>query len=199
MSLCERPLARPAALPAAHDLIFNFSLRSKGKDPMKKLIVLGLGLFSFTISSRAQSADVSVGYSYFRLGNSGGLNQNGISGSVAFNPNRWLGIVGDFGGYHASPAGVSNDTYTFLFGPRVTLRNPTNITPFAQALVGGSRLTIGGGGGSSNHFAFSVGGGVDIGLLPHLALRPQVDYVGLRSSGTTLNCTRVSVGFVIHF
>ena len=147
---------------------------------MKKLIVLGLGLFFFTISSRAQSADVSVGYSYFRLGNSGGLNQNGISGSVAFNPNHFLGIVGDFGAYHASPGGISFNTYTYLFGPRLTLHNPTNFNPFAQALVGGSRLSPGGGIPSSNQFAFSVGGGVDIGLLPHLALRPQVDYVGLR-------------------
>ena len=166
---------------------------------MKKLMVLGLGLFCFSSSSRAQSVDASVSYSYFRLGGSNGLNQNGVSGSVAFNPYRWLGIVGDFGGYHASPAGVSLNTYTFLFGPRITARNPTKINPFAQALFGGSRLTAGNGGGSSNQFAFSLGGGVDIGLLPHLALRPQLDYVGLRNSGQTTNCTRVSVGFVVHF
>jgi hypothetical protein len=164
---------------------------------MKKLIVLGLAMFFFAIPSRAQSADVSVGYSYFRLGGSGGLNQNGVSGSVAYNPNRWLGIVGDVGGYHASPGGVSFNTYTFLFGPRLTVRNPTKINPFLQALAGGSRLTAGG--GSSNQFAYSVGGGVDIGLLPHLALRPQLDYVGLRNSGATANCTRVSLSFVVHF
>lgn len=168
---------------------------------MKKLILLGLGLFFFAIPSRAQSFDASVGYSYFRLGGSGGLNQNGISGSLAYNPNRWLGLVGDFGGYHGSPSGASLNTYTFLFGPRITVRNPTKVNPFAQALFGGSRLTAGYGGqsGSSNQFAFSVGGGVDIGLLPHLALRPQLDYVGLRNSGNTANCTRVSLGFVVHF
>src|SRR5258707_7463377 len=82
---------------------------------MKKLILLGLGLFLFAASSRAQSVDVSAGYSYFRLGGSGGLNQNGFSGSVAYNPNHWLGVVGDFGGYHASPARVSLNTYTYLF------------------------------------------------------------------------------------
>jgi opacity protein-like surface antigen len=166
---------------------------------MKKLIFLSLGLFFSAISSRAQSVDVSVGYSYFRLGGSGGINQNGISGSLAYNPNRWLGIVGDFGGYHASPGGVSLNTYTYLFGPRLSLRNPSKVTPFAQALLGGSRLTVGSGGGSSNQFAYSVGGGVDLGLLPHLALRPQLDYVGLDTPGQRANCTRVSVGFVIHF
>jgi opacity protein-like surface antigen len=166
---------------------------------MKKLILLGLTMFFFAFPSRAQSFDASIGYSYFRLGGSGGINQNGVSGSLAYNTNRWLGIVGDFGGYHASPGGVSLNTYTFLFGPRLSLRNPSNFTPFAQALLGGSRVTVGGGGGSSNQFAYSVGGGVDIGLLPHLAFRPQLDYIGLNTPGSHTNCTRVSAGFVIHF
>jgi hypothetical protein len=168
-------------------------------NPMKKLILLGLGLFCFAIPSRAQSVDASLSYSYFRLGGSGGVNQNGVSGSIAYNPNRWLGIVGDFGGYHASPGGTSLNTYTYLFGPRLTLRNPTKINPFVQALFGGSRVAVGGGLGSSNQFAYSAGGGVDIGLLPHLALRPQVDYVGLDTPGSRTNCTRISVGFVVHF
>src|SRR6266481_1970065 len=117
------------------------------------------------------SALLSGGYSYFRLGGSGGLNANGLSGSVAYNPNHWLGVVADVGGYHASPSGVSVNTYTYMFGPRLSLRNPSSITPFVQALLGGSRITVDSG-GSSNQFAYSVGGGVDLRVLPHLALRP---------------------------
>ena len=166
---------------------------------MKKLIIQFLVLSVFAIPSRAQSVDVSVGYSYLRLGGSNGLNQNGVSGSVAYNLHDWLGIVGDFGGYHASPSGVSVNTYTYLFGPRLTLRNPTKFNPFGQVLLGGSRITVGSGGGSSNQFAYSLGGGVDIGLLPHLAFRPQVDYVGLNTSPSHTNCTRVSAGLVVHF
>jgi hypothetical protein len=166
---------------------------------MKKLIFLFVALLVFTMPSRAQSFDASVSYSYFRLGNSGGINQNGVSGSLDYNFNRFLGVVGDFGGYHASPGGVSLNTYTYLFGPRLTLRNPTNIRPFAQALLGGSRVTVGSGGGSSNQFAYSIGGGVDFGLLPHLAFRPQIDYVGLNTAGGQTNCTRISAGFVVHF
>lgn len=169
-------------------------------NPMKKLILLGLGLFFFAIPSRAQSSfDASVGYSYFRLGSSGGFNQNGISGSLAYKPIPYLGIVGDFGGYHASPGGVSLNTYTFLFGPRIIVHNPTKVTPFIQFLAGGGHQTLGGGGGSNNTFAYSVGGGVDLGVLPHLGIRPQLDYVGLHNSGGTANCTRVSVSAVIHF
>ena len=166
---------------------------------MKKLIILFLVLSVFAIPSRAQSVDASLSYSYFRLGGSGGVNQNGVSGSVAYNAYNWLGIVGDFGVYHASPLGVSLNTYTYLFGPRVTLRNPSKFNPFAQALFGGSRLTTGSGGPTFNQFAYSIGGGVDIGLLPHLAFRAQVDYVGLNTTGSRTNCTRVSAGFVVHF
>ncbi|PYT88487.1 MAG: hypothetical protein DMG36_24005 [Acidobacteria bacterium] len=164
---------------------------------MKKLLFLALGLILFALPLHAQSVDVSGSYSYFRLGNSNGINQNGVSGSIAFNPNRWFGIAGDFGAYHASPGGVSLNTYTYMFGPRLTFRNPTRINPFVQGLVGGSRLS--GGGLSSNQLAFSVGGGVDIGILPRIYLRPQVDYVGLHNSGQTLNCTRASLGVAIHF
>lgn len=166
---------------------------------MKKLILLGLGLFFFAVSTRAQSVDAGIGYSYLRIGGSDGLNQNGVSGSVAYNPNRWLGVVADVGGYHASPSGVSVNTYTYLFGPRFSLRNPSHLTPFVQGLVGGSRITVGSGGGSSDQFAYSLGGGVDFGLLPHLAFRPQVDYIGLNTPGSHTNCTRISAGLVVHF
>src|ERR1700719_2531800 len=113
---------------------------------MKRLLILSLGLLLFAVPSRAQSsADASIGYSYFRLGNSNGINQNGVSGSIAYKPIPFLGLVGDFGGYHASPGGVSLNTYTFLFGPRINFRNPTKITPFAQFLAGAAHLTAGGG------------------------------------------------------
>lgn len=164
---------------------------------MKKLAFLALGLVLFAIPSHAQSADASIGYSYFRLGNSNGFNQNGVSGSVAVY-HHWFGLAGDFGVYHASPAGASTNTYTFLAGPRLMARNPTKINPFVQALVGGSRLTASGF-ASVTDFAFSVGGGVDLGFFPHLALRPQVDYIGIRDSGQTTNCTRASVALAIHF
>lgn len=169
---------------------------------MKRLLLLSLGLLFWAIPSRAQgSVDASVGYSYFHLGGGADLNQNGVSGSIAYNPIPFMGAVADIGGYHASPGGVSVNTYTFLFGPRVSLHNPTNITPFAQFLVGDARISVGSGGGSTNNFAYSVGGGVDFKVLPHLALRPQVDYIGIHNynSGGTANCPRISISAVVHF
>jgi hypothetical protein len=172
---------------------------SKGSIPMKRLLFLSMGLFLFAVPSHAQSsADASIGYSYFRLGNSGGINQNGVSGSISYNPIPFVGLVGDFGGYHASPGGVSLNTYTFLFGPRIIMHNPTKVTPFVQFLAGAAHLTAGGG-GSATDFSFSVGGGADVRVLPHLSVRPQLDYVGIRDSGNTTNCTRVSLSAVVHF
>lgn len=170
---------------------------------MKRMLFLGLGLslglLLFAGTSRAQgSFDASVGYSYFHLGGGADLSQNGVSGSIAYKPIPFMGVVGDFGGYHASPGGVSVNTYTFLFGPRIIFRNPTRITPFAQFLVGAAHLTASGA-PSVTDFSYSFGGGVDLPLLPHLALRPQVDYVGIRDSGNTAGCARVSVSAVVHF
>ena len=173
---------------------------------MKKIILFALMFGVFAGLSQAQSVphgDASIGYSYFRMGGSGGLNQNGVSGSVAFNANQWLGVVADIGGYHGSPAGASVNTYTFLFGPRFSYRSAGRIVPFAQTLFGGSHLTAAAGGfsGSSSPFAWSLGGGVDLPITARdtIALRPQVDYVGLHANGATTNCTRISVGLVFRF
>jgi hypothetical protein len=164
---------------------------------MKKLILVGLGLFLFAIPSRAQKADASIGYSFFHLGSTPSQNQNGVSGSVAYYPYNWLGGVADFGGYHSTLLGTSINTFTYMFGPRLILRNPSKINPFGQVLFGGSRISAAG--GSVNQFAYSIGGGADIGILPKLAFRPQVDYVGLNTSGGQTKCVRVTVALAIHF
>lgn len=167
---------------------------------MKRLLLFSLGFFLLAIPSRAQSSfDASFGYSYFRLRGGTDINQNGVSGSVAYNPIPFMGAVGDFGYYHGTLGGASLNTYTYLFGPRVNFRNPTKVLPFAQFLFGGAHQTFLG--ATANNFAYSVGGGVDLGVLPHLAIRPQLDYIGIHnySPGGTANNTRVSVSAVVHF
>lgn len=164
---------------------------------MKKLALLALGLVLFAIPSRAQSADASLGYSYFRLSSSGvTINQNGVSGSFAVY-HHWLGVAGDVGFYHGSPAGISLNTSSFLFGPRLMLKNPSKINPFVQGMVGGVHGSFSGASGTD--LAFSAGVGVDLPIFPFFALRPQVDYVGIRDSGQTFNATRVSAAVVFHF
>ncbi len=171
---------------------------------MRKMILLaGMILFAAAIS-RAQEtpgAEVSASYSYLRFGVNNGVNQNGASVSVAGNFNHWLGLAADVGGYHKSQAGATFNTYTFMGGPRFSYRKADHVVPFAQVLFGGARGTLGGafGSGSNNGFAYSAGGGVDLGLTRHLALRPQLDYIGMRFSGNNVNTVRGSFGIVIRF
>ena len=163
------------------------------------LLVLGLSLMAIPSRAQTPAAEVSVGYSYFRLGGSNGVNLNGGSGSLAYNFNNWVGGVADFGVYRASTLG--ENAYSFLFGPRFSYREKSHITPFAQALLGGAYLTtsFAGVSGSTTPFAWSFGGGVDYGLTDNISVRPQVDYIGLRANVTTTNCVRVSGGVVFRF
>jgi len=172
---------------------------------MRKLVFLALGFLILSVSlARAQeppAADLAVGYSYFREGFNDGVNANG--GTLAFTgyANRWLGITGDFGVYHASPFGISANTYTYLVGPRVARRSSERVAPFAQALLGGAHLTAGAGGisGSANGFAWSAGGGIDPGPSRRIAFRPQFDYIGIHTGGGTINTARASASIVFRF
>jgi hypothetical protein len=164
------------------------------------LLVLALTVLAGSISAQdVPKAELSMGYSYFRAGFSSGVNQQGGSVSAAVNANRWLGLLGDLGVYHASPFGSSLNTYTFLVGPRFSARNRSRITPFAQALIGGAHLTAGSSSGSVTPFAIGAGGGIDVQMTKHLALRPQLDYFALRSNGETLHSARGTIAMVFRF
>jgi hypothetical protein len=159
----------------------------------------------FALPSHAQTtpaADASVGYSLLRLTGSGGFNLNGVSGSISYNANEWFGLVGDLGYYHGSPSGVGFSATTYTFGPRFTYRSDSKVMPFVQALFGGSHFSAGYGGlsATSNPFAYSIGGGADLPISSNdrVGLRPQFDYVGFRSNGSTSNSVRFSVALVFH-
>lgn len=171
---------------------------------MRKLACIAVLMAAMPLAASAQqtpAADASIGYSFFRLGGSGGSNQNGVSGSMAYNLNNWLGVAADFGGYHSSPQGVGLTTFTYMFGPRLTYRSNSKVNPFAEVLFGGGHLKASAGGisASSNPFAYAFGGGADLNVSENISFRPQVDYVGLRSNGSTENCTRISAAVVFHF
>jgi outer membrane immunogenic protein len=169
---------------------------------MKKFMWVALAISLFVIPSQAQqvtpASDVSAGYSFLRVGGSNGVNMNGGTGSVAFNANDWLGFVGDFGFYHASPSGVGLSATTYQFGPRFSYRAGGKVVPFGEALFGGARLSSSG--IATNPFAYTMGGGADLqlGVSDKWSLRPEFEYVGMRQNGSTENCMRISVGIVFH-
>jgi len=178
--------------------------------------------------------ELFLGYSYFQglptyaVGNRM-VGLNGGSASMAFNLNRYLGLVADFAGFDdtrlnltgpgANPARVADSSgtaFTYLFGPRLSYRHYERITPFAQALFGGvhaSQVTLSNCTGSGctplpaqNAFAFTAGGGVDVKVQRHLAVRLlQAEYMMTRFADVTSgasngqNDLRLSSGLVFRF
>jgi hypothetical protein len=153
---------------------------------------------------------------------------NGGSASIAYNINRYLGIVADVGDYTNSKiqfTGAYNATIdvneanggvlSYLFGPRLSFRQHERFTPFVQALFGGVHasevdianctidcvlLPV------QNSFAMTAGGGLDIKIHRHFAVRLiQAEYMMTRfqnyDTGTTAmqNDMRLSSGIVFRF
>ena len=102
-------------------------------------------------------------------------NPRGIGGSVTYDFNRWLGISFDTSDYWGSgettvaktidDAGLNN----FSIGPKVTFRHH-RFSPFLEVLVGDHRLSPEAF-HSVNKLGVMFGGGVDLNLSRHFALR----------------------------
>jgi outer membrane immunogenic protein len=174
---------------------------------------------SFLLPAGAQSvpvAEAGLSYNYVHTnappGDCGCISLNGGSGSIAYNFSRSFSAVADLGAQHASniaPAGSDLTLTSYLFGPRYSLRNRTRFTPFGQVLLGGAHasgsLAPGNGGlsGGSNAFAMVAGGGLDIGLTHHIAIRAiEADYYMTRfNNGVNdrQNNLRLGAGLVFRF
>lgn len=134
-------------------------------------------------------------------------NGNGGGGQVEYNVNRWLGAVGDLGGFIATSSGngaFAGAGFTYLFGPRVNFRR-SKVAPFAQILFGGVRTTdgIAQSTGTENNFAMTAGGGIDFKVSKHVSVRPvQADYFLTKipdGLNNRQNNFRFSAGVVFRF
>lgn len=177
--------------------------------------------------------ELFLGYSYLRAVPTFAAGNrmvwlNGGSASLAFNFNRYLGLVGDFGAYtnsqmkftgaYTSTVDVNNANvaaFTYLFGPRLSFRKSDRITPFVQALFGAvhanqvvltnctfncTLLPV------EDAFAMTAGGGLDLRVHRHLAIRiVQAEYLMTRFTNYTTgkagtqNDMRLSTGLVFRF
>jgi hypothetical protein len=159
--------------------------------------------FGFSASAQDSKADAYVGFQYTRVSGSVIPNLTGGVGQFAFYPSKWLGVVGEVSGA-ADTDGRGSAMYAYMGGPRATLRHG-RIQPYAQVLIGGSHLSNSGvqqgsGPASANSFAAAVGGGVDLKIVHHFAIRLiQVDYLFTHFTGATQNNLRLSSGFVFRF
>lgn len=176
---------------------------------MKKLFLV----VALTVSSLpAMAADVDVfgGYSL--------LNADSLTGSGRDTMNGWqtsasayftgrLGVAADLGGHYKTysdlgvPASVSVSSFEYLFGPQIKLP-VKKLTPFAHVLFGGLHQSADAGilgNGSANGFMMGIGGGVDLDVHQHVAIRlVQVDWLPARIDGDWAT-DAVRLGFGVVF
>ena len=148
------------------------------------------------------------GFAFARMDGGSGYsstNFNGALGSFGYNFKSWLQLVGDSSYNFVTVSGTKNVLYGNHYGVRYFYRRPNrfHITPFAEALIGGSRAdsTISGSPTTSeNCISYKVGGGIDYRPSRHWEIRLfDVDYYRT-SFGTDLHQTNywASAGVVLR-
>ncbi|MGA9668938.1 MAG: OmpA family protein [Terracidiphilus sp.] len=238
-SLFASEPAKPSAIAAKDEKVVDSNV-ALVSDPVAALPAAPMPMaseaaatpYSRGLNNITPRVEWFMGYSYLRavpeLAEGNRLvDLNGGSTSLAFNFNRYFGIVGDFGGFNDSRllltgGNLSQDrqidkgtVFTLLAGPRLSFRNFDRITPFVQVLAGGTRaseITLS---GCTNNcqllpkeyaFAMTAGGGLDLNIHHHIALRlVQAEYLMTRFSDFntgftgTQNDMRLSTGLVFRF
>jgi hypothetical protein len=135
----------------------------------------------------------------------------GGSGTFVYNFNKVFSAVADLGGYHnASDTNFNPTTFTYLFGPRLSLRK-SGFTPYVQTLFGGATQWTSfvdpatGLNAAHSGFAAAFGGGLDVRVSDHIIVKPvQVEYLMTQvtnpwSVAGTQNNLRYSAGVVLAF
>ncbi len=181
-------------------------------------VVVLIAVFGIALTAKAQDEtpklELYAGYDYVRFNvnakvagflPSQSFNANGGGGQLEYNPNSWLGIVGDMSGYAVmgSNSQLEAGAFSYLLGPRINLGHG-KFTPFTQVLLGGMWATTGiGGGPSASHFAMTAGGGVDFKVARRIAIRlAQAEYFMTRFPDGLNNRQdnfRFSTGIVFRF
>src|SRR5713226_8083528 len=162
-----------------------------------------------SLRKRAPLLELYGGYTFARLVAGAGTasNLNGAMGAFGWNVKPWLQIVGDSSYNVVTISGTKNVLYGNHFGPRYVhrSRNRWGLTPFVEALVGGSRADTSVAGSSAyntsaNCISYKAGGGIDVHPSRHIDIRLfDVDYYRT-AFGTNLHQNNywASTGIVIR-
>ena len=135
---------------------------------------------------------------YSRLGTEGGVGLNGLNIAFSYNFIDWLGLVVDSSDYYTDILGIDVSVHSLHFGPQFAFRF-NRVTPFVRPLVGFSIIKAGllGVTDSITGFSFGFGGGLDVKVANHVAIRAvQFDYVNIRVGGFGSDNARLSLGVV---
>ena len=153
---------------------------------------------------------IAIGYQYNRdnlLGSP--FDTHGVNVSVARSFGRWFGIEGQVGvgflgktGQTTTPPNLDVKSVFVGAGPRLTYRNRSRYEPWVHVVVGLEHYRFSqtaGLLGSNNALAGAAGGGVDVYLTTHLAIRAEVDAVGSRFFSANQRSFQIVGGLVYGF
>lgn len=171
-------------------------------------------------TSGHQEVDLAVTYTvqHSNLVSNPTFWQQGGSVELSSQTYRGFGIAANIAGTNVGDAANSGTGLTMVtatFGPRYTWYRPTgtgrkrSLAIFGQGLIGEAHgfnsyfPTAAGSLTDYNSFALQVGGGVDIGLSRHFAVRAfQADWLRTQFPNSTTNIQntfRVATGIVLRF
>lgn len=173
-------------------------------------------LFAPAALAQDYKLEAGVDYNYVRAngppGGCGCFSMNGGNVWVGYHLTDSFSVVAEFSGQHAGNINGSGEDLTlfsYLFGPRYTLRKSERWLPFGQVLLGGAHASGSfepspeGGSGSFNSFSAVAGGGLDIAATRHVAIRAiEADYYLTRfpnGVNSHQNNLRISAGLVLRF
>jgi hypothetical protein len=187
------------------------------------ILTIGMGWISASAQQvetapRYAPLEISFDYSYARSnaapGQCGCFNMTGGSSEVAVHAFRGLSVVADLTGERATSIGPTDgddlSLVVFTVGPRFSHRFAGGkFTPFVQGLVGVAHgfdgLFPGSNGslfGAASARAVMAGGGLDLTINRHLAIRAiQADYLRTQlpnGQGSEQNLLRAGAGIVLR-
>ena len=152
----------------------------------------------------------AVGYQYNRdnlLGSP--FNTHGANFSVARYFGKWFGVEAQVGvgflgktGQTTTPPNLDAKSLFAGVGPRLVYRNRSRYEPWVHLVVGLEHYRFSqtaGLLGSNTALAGLVGGGLDVYVRPHVAVRVEVDPVGSRFFSTNQRSFQVVGGLVFGF
>jgi hypothetical protein len=165
-------------------------------------------------SSESEHVDdpwqLAAGYQYNRdnlLGSP--FNTHGVNFSVARYFGRWIGVEAQLGvgflgttGQTTTPPNLGAKSLFIGGGPRFAYRNRSRYEPWVHVVVGMEHYRFNqtaGLLGSNNALAGNGGGGLDIFLKPHIAIRAEGDVIGSRFFSTNQRSFQIVGGLVLGF
>jgi hypothetical protein len=167
------------------------------------ILVISCALSAAVPSSAASLRNHDAFFGYSRTGSdafyphTGGL--NGWEAALQIHLHPFLGVEGDVAHYGLGASSPVPRTTTVLVGPRLSVK-ALGINLFAHGMVGGEHSANSDGSISGGAFAYDLGGGLDLPILPFFAWRFSADRIDAPSqSPSGGDHARFNTGLVFRF